>query len=170
MNIQSKRKFPSYFSPNFISELITQLNWLNNTIFAVAELCKWHHTCVSGGMRGRDSVGAERGWVPFAMTKWSRQNCRVQPGGDNSASNERNHRITPRTIIEFRRAVVKRRVFVSLLSLSAHRITLETHGNYFLNAYVNEISPARLDTAYSYWDRIIAIELLSGAILGNSWK
>jgi len=39
--------------------------------------------------RGRMTV------VPFAMTKWSRQNCRVQPVGDNGASNEGNRRITP---------------------------------------------------------------------------
>jgi len=89
--------------------------------------------------------------VPFPMTKWSRQNCRVQAGGDNGASNERNRRITPRTIIEFRRAVVTRRASPSPHSCIASRrphaelrLKLE---NCSLNAYA--ILP-RLGSAYSY--------------------
>jgi len=78
----------------FLFKIIHEANWLNDIIFADhrvgTESREWRlvHTW--------KLVGAE--WqtvVPFAMTKWSRQNCRVQPAGDNGASNEGNRRITP---------------------------------------------------------------------------
>jgi len=102
----------SFLRNFYLREIFQEANRASNILFAIALHSSRRIAWMASHTRWvRRAIGVSRGGTrvaPFAMTKWSRQNCRVQPGGDNGASNERNRGITPRTIIEFRRAVVTR--------------------------------------------------------------